>query len=176
MADTPDGGSPAGADQAKEKAQQAMEMAQGKAQGAADQARGRLREQVDQRSTQLGDQVASNAGAVRSIAEQLRGQGKDKPAQVVDQVAERGERLGGYLKHSDTDGILDDVEEFGRQRPWAMALGGLALGLAASRMLKASSRRRYESRMTARSGGSPRAYAGTAPAAEAPSGVYVGER
>jgi hypothetical protein len=189
MADTPDGGSPGGAEQATEKAQQAMEMAQGKAKGAADQARGRLRGQVDQRSTQLGDQVASNAGDVRSVAEQLRGQGKDKPAEVVDQVAERGERLGSYLKQSDAEGILDDVEEFGRQRPWAVALGGLALGLAASRMLKASSRRRYESRMTARSGGPPRAYAGTAatyppgattggslPTAQAPSGAYVDER
>jgi hypothetical protein len=189
MADTPDGGSPGGAEQATEKAQQAMEMAQGKAKGAADQARGRLRGQVDQRSTQLGDQVASNAGDVRSVAEQLRGQGKDKPAEVVEQVAEREERLGSYLKQSDADGILDDVEEFGRQRPWAVALGGLALGLAASRMLKASSRRRYESRMTARRGGPPRAYAGTAatyppgattggslPTAQAPSGAYVDER
>ena len=189
MANTPDGGSPGGAEQATEKAQQAKEMAQEKAQGAADQARGRLREQVDRRSTRVGDQVASNAGDVRSVAEQLRRQGKEKPAQMIDQVAERGERLGGYLKESDADGILGDVEEFGRQRPWAVAVGGLALGLAASRMLKASSRRRYQARTAAPSGGPPRAYAGTAatyppgtttggslPPAQAPSGAYVDER
>jgi hypothetical protein len=189
MADTPDGGSPGGADPATEKAKQAKEMAQEKAQGAADQARGRLREQVDQRSTQLGDQVASGASDVGSIGEQLRQQGKDKPAQVVDQVTERAERLGSYLKDSDADRILDDVEEFGRQRPWAMALGGLALGFAASRLLKASSRQRYESRTGASNGGPPRTYAGAAtnyPAgattagsmspAQAPSGAYVDER
>ena len=189
MAETPGDGSPDGADQANEKAQHAKEMAQEKAQGAADQARGRLREQVDQRSTQLGDQVSSQAGDVRSIGEQLRQQGKDKPAQVADQVAKRGERLGSYLKGSDADRILDDVEELGRQKPWAVALGGLALGVAASRLLKASSRKRYESRAGASNGGPPRAYPGTATThvtgartagsaapAYVPTGTYVDER
>jgi hypothetical protein len=37
------------------------------------------------------------------------------------------------------------VEDFGRRQPWAVIAGGLALGFAASRFLKASSSRRYES-------------------------------
>jgi hypothetical protein len=131
--------------QAQQKAQEVASQAQDKAREAAGQARGRVREQVDQRSTQIGDQVNSNAGDVRSVAEELRNQGKDAPARYVDQAADRAERLGGYLQNSDGDQILRDVEDFGRRNPLAVAAGGLLLGFAASRLLKASSSQRYQS-------------------------------
>jgi hypothetical protein len=133
------------ADQAQEKAKEVASQAQDKAREAAGQARGRVREQVDQRSTQLGRQVGENAGDARSIAEDLRKQGKDTPARYVEQAADRAERLGGYLEQSDADRILGDVEDFGRRNPWAIAAGGLLIGFAASRMLKASSSDRYRS-------------------------------
>lgn len=130
--------------QAKDKAQEVTGQAQEKAQEAAGQAKGRLREQVDQRSTQAGEQVASAAQDARTVGEELRKQGKDKPAQLADQAADRAERLGAYLKESDADRILGDVEDFGRRQPWAVAAGGLVLGFLGSRFLKASSQRRYE--------------------------------
>jgi len=111
----------------------------------ATEARGRMREQVDRRSTEIGERVGSTAGDARSVAEQLRSQGKEAPAKYVDQAADRAERLGGYLQESDADRILNDVEDFARRNPWAMAAAGLALGFAASRMLKASSGERYRS-------------------------------
>ena len=134
--------------QAQQKAQEVTSQAQDKAREAAGQARGRIRDQVDQRSTQIGDQVNSNAGDARSVAEELRSQGKDTPARYVDQAADRAERLGGYLQNSDGDRILRDVEDFGRRNPWAVAAGGLLLGFAASRLLKASSSQRYQSSQT----------------------------
>ena len=130
--------------QAKDKAQEVSAQAQEKAQEAAGQAKGKLREQVDQRSTQAGEQVASAAEDARTVAQELRKQGKEKPADLAEQAAERVERLGGYLKESDADRILRDVEDFGRRQPWAIAAGGLALGFLASRFLKASSQKRYE--------------------------------
>jgi hypothetical protein len=122
------------------------EQAKEKAQEAAGQARRSFRDQVDQRSTQAGERVGSMAQDARSVGEELRRQGKDQPAKLADQAAQRAEQLGGYLQRSDGDTILRDVEDFGRQRPWAVIAGGLALGFAASRFLKASSSRRYESR------------------------------
>src|SRR3954471_18564693 len=122
-------------DQAKEKAQEA-----------AGQAKGRVREQVDQRSTEAGQQVSSTAGDLRSVGEQLREQGKDTPAKLAEQAAERTERLGSYLTESDADRILGDVEDFARKQPWAVVAGGLVLGFAASRFLKASSSQRYQQR------------------------------
>jgi hypothetical protein len=129
--------------QATGKAQEVAGQAHEKAQEAAGQAKGRVREQVDQRSTQAGEQVASTAQDVRTVSEELRKQGKDKPAQLADQAAERAERLGSYLKESDADRILSDLEDFGRKQPWAIVAGGVALGFLGSRFLKASSRQRY---------------------------------
>ena len=126
-------------------AEQAKEKAQETAQQAAGQARGQLRTQVDQRSTQAGEKVSGTADDVRSIAQQLREQGKDQPAKLAEQAADRAERVGDYLKQSDGDTILRDVEGFGRRQPWAVMFGGLAAGFLASRFLKASSSRRYES-------------------------------
>jgi len=133
-------------DQAKDKAQEVVGQTQEKAQQAAGQAKNRLRDQVDQRSTQAGEQVASSAQDVRAVSEELRKQGKDKPAQLADQAAQRAERLGSYLQESDAERILRDLEDIGRKQPWAIAAGGLVLGFVASRFLKASSRERYESR------------------------------
>jgi hypothetical protein len=133
-------------DQVRDKAQ----LAQDKAQGALGQARSRLRDQIDQRSTQAGEQVQSTAQDVRTMAEQLRGQGKDTPARMAEQVADRAESFGSYLRDADGERLLRDVEDVARRQPWLIAAGGLALGFAASRFLKASSSRRYQTGTTAR--------------------------
>jgi hypothetical protein len=142
MATTSDGSATA---QAQEKAQQAAGQAREQAQQAAGQAREQVRTQVDQRSTQAGQQVAQQASDLRTVGEELRKQGKDGPARAAQQAADQADRLGGYLKDANADRLLSDVEDFGRRQPWALALGGLALGFAASRFLKASSAQRYRS-------------------------------
>lgn len=140
------GASQAGAtEQAQEKAKEVAGQAQDKAREAGEQVRGRVREQVDQRSTQAGEQIRDGAGDVRSFAQQLREQGKDKPAQYAEQAADRAERVGTYLNESDGERILHDVEDFGRRNPWAVVASGIALGFVASRLLKASSSERYRS-------------------------------
>ena len=53
--------------------------------------------------------------------------------------------MSDYLKGASGDRILRDVEDFARRQPMLVAAGALALGFAASRFLKASSSRRYES-------------------------------
>ena len=137
-------------DQAKDKAQQAAGQAKEQAQQAAGQAKGALRQQVDQRSTDAGQKVGGFASDVRTVGDTLREQGKDQPAKLADQAAERAESLSRYLTGSDADRILGDIEDFGRRQPWAVIGGGVALGLLASRFLKASSTRRYEERYDTR--------------------------
>src|SRR3954453_17865186 len=134
--DRPDASSGA-ADQAKEKVEQGAE-----------QARNTVRSQVDQRSTDAGAKLKSQAGDVRTVAEELRKQGKEAPAKVAEQAAERVERVGGYLHDSDADRILSDAEQYARQNPWVVVAGGLAAGFLASRFLKASSTERYQGRST----------------------------
>ena len=137
-------------DQVHEKANEVRDQASEQVRKAGGQARDRAREQVEQRSTQAGEQVHQHASDLRDVARQLREQGKDGPARIADQVAERAERAGSWMKESDAERILGDVEDFARSNPWAVAAGGLALGFVASRVLKASSSRRYEDRDAAR--------------------------
>ena len=109
----------------------------------ATQARARTREQVDQRSSELGTRASSVAEDLRSVAEHLRSQGKTGPAGLVEQAAQRVAGAGDYLQGTDGNQILHDVESLGRRRPWTAIAGGLAAGIAASRLLKASSTDRY---------------------------------
>src|SRR5215211_5161966 len=132
-------------DQIKDQVREKAAVAQDKARGALGQARGRLSDQVDQRSTEAGERIAGTAGDVRSIAQELRSQGKDAPANLAEQVASQADRVGDYLKGASGDRILRDVEDFARRQPMLVAAASLALGFAASRFLKASSSRRYES-------------------------------
>jgi hypothetical protein len=131
-------------DQVKDQVREKTQVAQDKARGALGQARGRLSDQVDQRSTEAGERIAGTASDVRSIADELRSQGKDGPASLAEQVAGQADRLGDYLKGASGDRILRDVEDVARRQPMLVAAGGLVLGFAASRFLKASSSRRYE--------------------------------
>jgi hypothetical protein len=153
--EVPQGQAGQGADGVQDKAREAAGQAQEKAQEAAGQAKGKVRDQVDQRSTQAGEQVHSAAQDARSVAEELRSKGKEQPAKYAEQAADRVERLGSYLKDSDGDKILGDVEDFARRQPMAVLAGGLALGFATSRFLKASSAKRYQT-----SGGSSRGFPG----------------
>ena len=132
--------------EAQEKAQEVAGEAQEKARDAAGKAQENVRRQVDQRSTEAGEKVTSTAQDLRSVGEELRKQGKDTPAKLADRAAEQTEKVGSYLKEKGSDEMLHDVEDFGRQRPWAVLAGGVALGVVAARFLKASSRDRYQQR------------------------------
>jgi hypothetical protein len=137
------GAGPTGSTGSTGTVEQAKQTAQDTAQRAAGQGRDRAKQQIDQRSTQAGERLQSTGSDMRSVGEELRKQGKDGPAKLADDAAQRVERAGGYLKESDADRILRDVEDFGRRQPLALLAGGIVLGFAASRFLKASSSRRY---------------------------------
>jgi hypothetical protein len=127
--------------------EQAREQVEETAGQAREKAASALTQQADQRSTQAGEQVRSFGQALRRTGEQLRQEGNERPAQVAEQAASRLEGLGGYLERTDGEKLLRDVESFGRRQPWAIAGLGLVAGLAASRFMKASSERRYQSSM-----------------------------
>jgi ElaB/YqjD/DUF883 family membrane-anchored ribosome-binding protein len=104
-----------------------------------------LRQQLDTRTNDAGRQAQSVAQAIRKSGENLRGEGNSQAAGVTDAAAERIEHLGKYLEQANGDELLRDAERFARQRPWLLAGIGLFAGLVASRMMKASSERRYQS-------------------------------
>jgi len=119
-------------------------MVQEKAEKARGAAASAVRQQVDERSTQVGSQVGEISDALRKSSENLRSQGKVGPAKVLDAVTDRVEPMGRYLSESDADRLLGDAEHYGRRNPWLVIAGGLTLGVVVSRLLKASSNRRFE--------------------------------
>ena len=132
--------------EAASQVQDAAASAQQKAVELKEQGRSRLGETLEQRTMQAGGQARQMAQALRRTGEQLREQGEGRQvAGVTEGAAERIERLGGYLERASGDELMRDAEEFARRRPWMVAGLGLAVGLAASRFLKASSERRYGS-------------------------------
>jgi hypothetical protein len=132
------------AEQVKERVGEGAQQVQEKASDAKDRTRERLSEQLGSRSTRAGEQMTRTAAALRQTAQQLRGDQQAQPAQVLEGVAERVERLGHYFTANDGDRFLRDVERMARSQPWLIAGGGAVLGFVAARFTKASSTRRYE--------------------------------
>jgi hypothetical protein len=137
---------------AQDKVKEVTGQAQEKAQEAAGKLQDTVQKQVDERTDQAGEKVSGTADDVRSVAEELRKQGKDGPAKLADQAADQAEKVGSYLSGTGPEQMLHDVEDFGRSRPWALLAGGLVAGAVAARFLKASSRSRYEGRVGGGSG------------------------
>ncbi len=136
------GGSPREA--ALDKVQGVANQGQETLQAATGQAQVKLRQQLDQRASQAAEQINGQASDLRAVSESLREEGQDGPAQAAERLAGYAERIGAYLAEKDSDALLADAEDFGRRQPWAVIAGGLALGFAASRFLKASSGQRYQ--------------------------------
>jgi ElaB/YqjD/DUF883 family membrane-anchored ribosome-binding protein len=124
-------------DQAEEKIQQGVEQARSAA-------RGVMGGKIDERSTQLGQQLREVAEAFRQAGDNLHSESDGAPAQVVNGLSERVERVGTYLEESSSNRLMHDAEHFGRRNPWAVIGGGIVLGFLGARFLKASSSRRFE--------------------------------
>ena len=124
-------------------AEDAKEAAKEKGQELRTQASERVRSEVDQRSSQAGEQAQTLAQTMRRTASELRAQGQQGQSAVLDQVAMRAERLGGYLTQADADQLLEEARGFGgraldfaRQQPLLVGVGGLGVGIVASRLLR----------------------------------------
>ena len=127
-------------------ASQAKETIQNKTEQLKSQTKSRLQEEIGNRSTQAGLQVRMVAQAIRQTGQELHKQGQEAQAGIIDQLAQRSDRVGTYLTDSDSDRIMQDVQalgrrakEFGSERPWLVAAGALALGFVAPRVAKALS-------------------------------------
>jgi hypothetical protein len=141
---TAGGGAAQAASALAERAQQATGAVQDRAQQAAQTMQERVRDEVDRRTTTAGDQITTLASSVRRTTSELRANGQESQAQMVERAADQAERVGGYLRDLDADRLLADVEDLGRRQPMLLAGGGLVLGLLAARFLKASSSGRYQ--------------------------------
>jgi hypothetical protein len=122
----------------KEKARAVAGEAKAHAQAAAGQAKDKAAAQVDERSTQVGRQIGSQAEAIGGVAEELRRQGKDGPAKVAEQAAERVQGVASYLEQADGESLVTAAKDAAHDHPAAAAAVGAAAGFAAGRVIKAA--------------------------------------
>jgi ElaB/YqjD/DUF883 family membrane-anchored ribosome-binding protein len=132
-------------EQAQEVATQVKEQAEQKAEEVKERASGRIRGQLDTRSTEMADQIAPFAQALHKAGDHLVSQGNGSGGKVAHRAGDRVEQLTSYLRSSNSDRFLGDIEGFARQRPWAAGGIGVVAGFMAARFLKASSEGRYTS-------------------------------
>lgn len=74
-----------------------------------------VKTQTQARVTHAGQGVTALTQGVRQAGEQLRAQGQQTPALVLDAVAEKVEPLGGYLSSADPDQLRSDIAAYGRR-------------------------------------------------------------
>ena len=153
--------------------QEAAHQVQEKAGELRSNASSRVRQEVESRSTQVGEQTKVAGETLRKAGDSLREQGNEPLAGVFDNLAGRVENVGRYFAGADGDRLLRDVEQLARRKPWAAGGIGVVAGFLASRILKASSIRRYSSRFEGRTEESPatsraRTAAAPPPSAAAP--------
>jgi hypothetical protein len=107
-------------------------------QAAAGQAKGQAAAQVDEKSTQIGRQIGSQGEALDGVAGELRKQGKDGPAKIAEQAAEKVKNVGDHLEQADGEKLVETAQQVARDNPAAAAAVGAAAGFAAGRVIKAS--------------------------------------
>ena len=105
-----------------------------------------VKTQADDRSTAIGEHVSTIASALQGTSSKLQESGEGAPAKALDAVTEQVRHLGDYLTNTSGESLLHDLEDAARRRPWATAAVMFGVGIAAARVLGASSRDRYESR------------------------------
>lgn len=134
-----DGSAGAGvADDAREATRQVAREARQATLQVAGQARRTAEQELDRRSTQAGERVGTAAEDARDIAAVLRDKGREGPARIAEQAADRIEGFAGYLREADGQRLISDVRRVARQQPAAVAAGAAVVGIALGRLLKAS--------------------------------------
>ena len=128
-------------DQTQQTAGQVVDQAQEKVGQVVDQAKQQTTSLLAARKDQAADTLYTVAHALRQTGQQLRAQEQAPVAGLADQVATRVESVSGYLQGRDVRQLVDDTEDFARQRPAVVVGGALALGVLAARFLKSSRRK-----------------------------------
>ncbi|QEG41611.1 hypothetical protein [Roseimaritima ulvae] len=133
-------------EQLKRKASEATEAAKQKATEAAETAKQSGRKYAHEKKARLADEIGVFSGAIRKASSKLHDEEHDSIASYVDAAAEQLDHLRESLQSKDVGDLLADVQDFTRRRPEVVYGGLFVVGLAAMRFLKAS--KPSESRQT----------------------------
>lgn len=130
------------ASEAKNQAQQAAGTAQEKLQQAAgtaqEKVQQRVQSQIDAQKARAAETLGSVAQSLRSSGQQLQGQQQDGVSRIMQQAADRVERVADYIENADVGELMHQAEDFARRQPALFVGGAFALGVLGARFLKSS--------------------------------------
>jgi gas vesicle protein len=123
------------AETAKDQARVVAQEARDQTRQLTHQLRRRTSEQAQQQSKRAADTVRQWTDELTTIGENVK---PDSPVRgVVQQVAERGNRVADYLENEGLNGVVRDVQTFARRRPGLFLAGAVAAGFLVGRAAKA---------------------------------------
>lgn len=93
--------------------------------------------QADRVRQQGAEGLNQLASSVRRVSSELESE-QPMIANLTSTAAEQTERLAGFLRETDARQMVGAVEDFARRQPLLFVGGALALGVAASRFIKAA--------------------------------------
>jgi len=99
------------------------------------------RTMFDQQKESALGQVSSVAGAIRSTARNLEGEGQGQTAHYIQLIADQLESLSGRLRDKDLDTLVRDAQNIARRSPGTFLVGSVVAGFLLARFLKSSSER-----------------------------------
>lgn len=99
----------------------------------------RAGEAAREKTSQAANMMGALANALHAASRSLREQQQDKLGRVGDDLAEEVDRFAARLERSDTSGLLDEFEQFGRRNPTTFLVTAFVGGLLAGRFLRSSS-------------------------------------
>lgn len=105
----------------------------------ADQAKQQAIRQVSTQKEHAAGSLDAVATALRQSGDQLRSSQQEPLANLAGTAAQHVEQFSGYLRNTDVQAMIRDVEQFARRQPAAFLGGAFTLGVLAARFLKSSS-------------------------------------
>jgi len=93
---------------------------------------------VDRGTTMLADRIEHYTTVAREVSDALRRRGEPQSADLVDSLIGRVNGVAQYLRTSDGETIMSDMQEYAQGHTWLLAGVGLVGGLAAARAIRSN--------------------------------------
>ena len=127
---------------------EAINKMKSEATGVAQDAKREGQEQFETRKHMAADQTEKLAGVVERVAEEFKGQDQQSLADYAGQLAGSMKSFAENLRERSLDDVIRDTQQLARNNPTLFLMGSVAVGIALSRLLKASADHRAPVRDT----------------------------
>ena len=98
-------------------------------------------EQFEARKQTAADQTEKLASVVDRVSEELKSQNQESLADYAGQLASSMKDFAESLRQRNLDELVKDTQQLARNNPALFLMGSVAVGIALSRFLKASTQR-----------------------------------